>query len=609
MSLIKDSEKPHNSTVQEWMELIRDGAVGKPRWQRGVVWDDRKIQQLLEALLHKRPVGALLTLPCSSDPMNQIFRPERLQNAPEPENCELLILDGQQRLTALWNAFENSFADEDYSGPAREFFVHVEVREEDNSLIPKSVYCIKPNKTRVDSEKLGDLRGKDAIEDPVACWNARLIPVRLLARHKAPATDDRDELEIWCDEVFQEAIPNKRLWKQIGRLAEELGGRDISHYRLASNTSREDAINAFVRTNESSATISRFDIAVAEIDLEVLASEEEGLRSMIQAVFDELPWIDRYFGTEENARVSRFGELVLKVACLLCGQMPTDRSYTESEVIRKVAEKWTQIVDGIEESLLLLEHEKIFDDRRLPSHVPLRVLPALHVHATKIYDTDKKGQVHKLMVSYLWRSFLTERYDRQANQRLFDDFKKLADDIECIKRNQSPLNQAPIFDEQAWPVPSHSQLKDLKLYNKKPNSKNKLSRAVFACTLWDSCFDFASDEKLNPRNITDLQYHHLFPEALMKSSPELRDGMNHPLNFVLISAITNRKLAAKTPLKYLEERVDKGKIDTNDIKRRVKSHSVPYDKLQVDKVNLSAYKAFISARASMVREHIETRVS
>lgn len=600
----EQNEKPHNSTVGEWMGRIRDGRVGKPRWQRGVVWDDEKIEQLFQALMNRRPVGALLTMNCLNSEQDMAFEPIALAHAPQPDECELLLLDGQQRLTALWSVFDSVFSSGE-AGPFREFFVRV--GEVDGDLDPIEVLCVKKNKQIVPNI---DKTGEELILKHAVAWECKLVPLSILAPHIRTNDDEHTPIVKWCDSVFSDSDRSRRLEWKLNKLSRRLNDRDISDYRLASDTKREDAINAFIRTNESSATISRFDIAVAEIEKEIFIDNEHGLREKIRAISIDESRQSRFFGPEGEKRIPVIGELILKVGCLLCRLIPTDRSYTDDRVIRKVGESWDEIVQGIDGALEIIETECIYDNRRLPTEVPLRVIPALlasehHPRIAKPSEPDKIGASIKLIRSYLWRSFLTGRYDRQANQRLFEDFLELEKDLCRICNGQSPSKNAKVLDNDEYPYITEGKLATLSRYTKAPTTKNKQSRAIFACTLRDSARDFASDDVLTIKNVYLRQYHHLFPRARLIEA-ELIDYADHPLNFVLVSGITNRKIAAKKPLDYLKQRLKDGLIiEDEELAKRVQTHVVPYDELNVGNVTKHSYQKFIEARASVVSTGIE----
>ena len=86
---------------------------------------------------------------------------------------------------------------------------------------------------------------------------------------------------------------------------------------------------------------------------------------------------------------------------------------------------------------------------------------------------------------------------------------------------------------------------------------------------------------------------------------------NRALNCALITWNTNRHIAAKEPLKYLEEQAQRGQLGLPELKSRLASHSIPYDELAVGGYDQFAdddradrvredYDRFLTARAELL---------
>lgn len=96
-----------DSTKSFLKDILKEITIGKiqlPDFQRGWVWDDERIKSLLASVSLSFPIGAVMMLQTENDEVR--FKPrliEGLELKPQPEPKEL-ILDGQQRLTALYQA-------------------------------------------------------------------------------------------------------------------------------------------------------------------------------------------------------------------------------------------------------------------------------------------------------------------------------------------------------------------------------------------------------------------------------------------------------------------------------------------------------------------------
>lgn len=84
-------------------DLLKDldsGEMQLPDFQRGWVWDDDRICSLLASVSVSFPIGAITTLQTGGEAR---FLPRPIEgSAPSNAEPEALLLDGQQRLTSLY---------------------------------------------------------------------------------------------------------------------------------------------------------------------------------------------------------------------------------------------------------------------------------------------------------------------------------------------------------------------------------------------------------------------------------------------------------------------------------------------------------------------------
>ena len=85
--------------LDAWFSRIATGQLRLPKFQRFQAWGTREVTDLLQTVMDELPAGAALTLAAGNQ---SPFKYRTLQSAPEgPERVGELLLDGQQRLTAL----------------------------------------------------------------------------------------------------------------------------------------------------------------------------------------------------------------------------------------------------------------------------------------------------------------------------------------------------------------------------------------------------------------------------------------------------------------------------------------------------------------------------
>jgi hypothetical protein len=92
----------NDTAIAEILKDIDEGAIQLPDFQRGWVWGDERIRALIASISNSYPVGALMFLAYGSDNLRFKYRPFIGHKA----KCkpDILVLDGQQRLTSIYSA-------------------------------------------------------------------------------------------------------------------------------------------------------------------------------------------------------------------------------------------------------------------------------------------------------------------------------------------------------------------------------------------------------------------------------------------------------------------------------------------------------------------------
>lgn len=582
--------------LHQWMESIGSGGMKLPKFQRSYVWNNRKIRDLLEALLSNRPVGTLLLIP--DDPERFASRNLKELNEIRDADSVELILDGQQRLTSLWGAFMGK----------PELLVRVKDWD-DESLQLKGIRTPR---------EVGIVSRSQATETEI--YEKGCFPVSILGIDDV--TQDDDAGWRWCNKAMKNDGEKARLlWKKIDRsFGEPIRNRDLWYLKLPDSMSREEAIDVYVKTNQSSAVIKKFDIAVALYDSETGASLRDEIIDMIREVSQGGELIRLFFGVgnddaDEEDLIPELGELLLKVACLWTDVPPTETNYMREEVLKTLRKKVKIFREALVRSLEFYLQEGIPRRSFVPSYVPLRVLPALQPVLKQI-PQKYNARATRVIRAYLWRSFLTDRYSRSANTRLYDDYRNLREALQNPdKLDVTNLKKiAPIFNEDHFPLgPTIAEMSDLEEPLRRPQLKNTRSRAVFAISLRNAQ-DFGTGELLVPIAGKDCDRHHLFPkDYLKKNGVTEAKQINHCLNFALLTNKTNGTIRNLGPHDYLgpdSEFIHDNDGNGDNLKNLVSTHQIPFDQLISEPSSDSSgvpniYQKFIEARAGMIRDAID----
>jgi hypothetical protein len=543
-----------NRMLEDWMRKAISGELQLPRFQRFEAWGSRNVTDLLQTVVDGLPAGSALILEIGDQ---SPFKHRSLEGAPPPTaRLTELLLDGQQRLTALLRALTDSYPDRTYL---------VRWKPDPTTPDPDHEYPVESEGryTRKDGK-----RGPLWLDEPSATFDRGLIPARLLA----PGAAAEESLDAWLEAATSD--PTKRA--TLDRIATRLRGRfatfNLPLISLPSSTKREVVLDVFVKLNTRLVRLTAFDIVVAEVEEEA----EQGLHELVAELRSEAPDF-LYFADPED--------VVLAICALLQDRVPNETGFLGLDFSR-VAAEWRTVITGAKRAGEFLRQERIVDADRLPTEVVLAPLAALWAKAPA--DPDLLGNLRILLRRYLWRAFLTRRYERAVANSVLQDFRALRGLAEA-----SSAAEPPIFDDALYPVPGAREF----ISASWPKSRDRLARAVLQIALIAGADDIADGAEISPQNSPSREYHHLFPVAYLRKQGVVAPDAYLALNCALITWRTNRKISDKPPLAYLLERTDASKLGEQEIRRRLATHQIDYDLLAGND-----YTKFLEARADRMAE-------
>jgi hypothetical protein len=88
------------------LDEIREGKIQLPDFQRGWIWDDQHIRSLMVSIARAFPIGSVMLLETGGKARFQIRLVEGVTGVAPDTPAERLILDGQQRLTSLYQVLK-----------------------------------------------------------------------------------------------------------------------------------------------------------------------------------------------------------------------------------------------------------------------------------------------------------------------------------------------------------------------------------------------------------------------------------------------------------------------------------------------------------------------
>ena len=498
---------------------------------------------MLEAVLRSLPAGAVLVLEVGDV---EPFKSRPMIGAPTPtERCNEHLLDGQQRLTALWRTLNDQYED-------RTWLIGSESDEEHNQ---KKVVVVGQARYWRNGEQYPKW-----VDNPPELWSRGFVPARLLL-----PGDIHHEIRTWADAATNDDLAASRdVESHINGLRTKIQTYNIPYLSLPTTTPRDVALDVFIKMNTSSVPLTAFDIVVAQLE----AATGQPLHDLVASLASTVPNAEYYRDP---------GNWALDVAALHEDRSPTQASYLKL-LPESFVGNWDQIVEGIGWTVRFLEEEQVFDALRLPTIAILPILAALNEFLPT--QPDQLGLARTLLRSYCWRAFLTRRYEQSVGSRSLQDFRGLRTALTNHLSVDEVTDLVPIFDDDEYPLPTVETLQQARW----PRYKDILGRGVLAVSLRAGGHDLADGAPVTRDSVTHREYHHLFPDSILTGDDaNLSSSRSYrALNCALITWRTNRVIAAKEPLSYLNERiVGAGGLGEQIIRDRLRTHLVPYNELAV----------------------------
>ncbi|MEC9346264.1 MAG: DUF262 domain-containing protein [Pseudomonadota bacterium] len=548
-----------SKTIEAWFSLIEQGQVKLPRFQRHEAWRPVQIAGLFENILRSPslPLGVLLVLEVGD---KELFHSRPIVGAPQVDTRPgLHILDGQQRMTALWRSLTDDY--DDLRVLVRLNAAGEAAEDDDEDGDPPLIEIVK----RWDHD---GTRKPVWVDDDLACIARGLAPVSIFR----PGSAGEAAFKAWRDRLRAGDAFSDSIGDLAGEYRKRVASYTLPFLSLPVGTSRETALEVFINMNTSASPLKDYDIVVAQVEEAV----GESLHTKVENLLLRVPAARDY---------GRIEDTLLAMTALLLDRPPLKKTYLEESFGKGLAKVWPKVEAGIERGLQFLADEALLNEKTLPSDVAVYLTCALWGLATGL-KLDQEGNARQLIRKALWRACFTDRYGKTSATRAFADFRALRGMID----GTVPDANCDLFDETLYRLPGIDEIRTAGW----PGRKDRLPRAILATSLRRKAQDFADGTPISRTNIGSRELDHLYSFGYLDVG---RDDplVNRALNCALISAATNRNKSATPPSVYIDKRAKASNLGEETVRWRLATHLIPYAALVADD-----YEAFLDARADMV---------
>jgi len=580
---------PFDSPDVNLGDLLKDihgGKIQLPDFQREWKWDTDRIQSLLASISQEYPVGVVMTLEVGGSDVN--FAPRPFSGAPDPpeHGPEQLVLDGQQRLTSLYQALYSGsvVATTDARGKRlqRWYYLDMAMALDPNSDREESIVAVPADR------KVTTNFGKDVVLDLTTTEKecaAEMFPLgrlfdvpSLFAWNHAYVSQEEDS-----------AVDRANRWNKFyANVLQTITSYTVPVIVLKKQTPKEAVCTVFEKVNTGGVVLNVFELLTATFAAGNYRLNDDWKKRC--ALFAEKPVLRSLQSTDFLQSVCLLTTLTRKKAFLDAGGDPGQApgvSCRRREILRLTLDDYLAWADKVEEAFLALveffHEERIFRADDLPYRTQLVPLAALWVALGP--DAALYANKEKLR-RWFWSGVLGELYGGATETRFARD---LEDGLDWILGGGS--EPGTVSDANFAPA----RLLTLRTRN------SAAYKGVYALLMKGGCRDWMLDQDVNFASFYDqhLDIHHIFPKDWCGKNNVERDRQESIINKTAIAAVTNRTIGGKAPSTYLPAIEKKAGISDDKLDALLADHAIDPTLLRHDDFN-----GFFAARRAALLDMI-----
>lgn len=584
---MKHAQKPDHVNLGTLLQRIREGQFVIPDFQREFEWKPSDIRELMSSIFQDYFIGSLLLWRGTKENFASLSCESiRGVNGGSPIQ---IVLDGQQRLTAMHYAFH---APNIYPpGRSNRFVFNVFVdrfMEEDFDNAFEQTW--------------GDNWCERILTDEILQFSTHRFPMAIVGRGGYDIYRWSEGYQkFWMDRA--EAQPGAATHVENGRkfidyVRELTEQYQVSFVELDRDLPIDKVCDIFTQINSKGVRLDAFDLLNA-----LLKPKGVLLKQLYRDVADRLAFAD---ADRMNIYVLQVMSILTQDYCspkylyyLIPGARRTFRDPDGGMIDRVLIEdegaflsRWDEAVAALEKALGLLRHPQEFGvtaSRFLPYS---SILPAFAAINSRIAGLpgEMRLQARRKLNHWYWASLFRSRYSSAVESKSTRDF------IDVLRWFEDDLQVPAIVRE------FNENFRNLDLESETRNSTS-VYRAIFNLFVIGGARDWVSGAVPLPEEIDD---HHIVP-ASWGAANGLGKTVDTVLNRAPLTAETNRHwISDKLPNAYLPMLMQMS--GENAVRANLESHFISrraFDILLRDPFTPEDFREFIDERKRTLTSAIE----
>lgn len=570
---------------------IVKGKVQLPDFQRGWVWDDSHIRSLLVSVARSFPVGAVMLLETGGEVRFQLRPVEGVSPAPGQSEAELLILDGQQRLTTMTQvlALKSAVSTRTDKGKhiQRHYYWHIPTALEGPHRLEDAIVAVD-----VDRKHHTNF-GRDVDLD--------LSTTELECEQLYFPCDQTLKSDVWEKAVSKFGLEKFQIYMDFREtVLDAFREYELPVIQLHRATSKEAVCLVFEKVNEGGVPLNVFELVTATYAADNYNLRDDWYGSKIRNVSSRQERLrkevvlEQVETTDFLQAVTMLHTLEKREADLKAGKsgkQVTPVSAKRVSILALALDDYKKWCDPVEQGFMLtakfLRKEHVRNPRELPYRTQLAPLAAV---LAVLKERWLEPVIYAKLSRWYWCGVLGELYGGAVETRIAND----VDDLLNWTLRDGPEPRT-VLDATF----SADRLDRL---------ASRLSAAykgINMLVLREGAADLfwkAQIHELDQEDIA-LDIHHIFPQAWCEKQGIARKVYNSIVNKTPISYKANRMIGGLAPSVYLGklQTHKQVQLDAETMNALLGSHRIPAGFLREDD-----FDGFYEARKEALLALIES---
>ncbi len=570
-------------SLYELLKNVHNGKIQLPDFQRGWVWDDNRIKGIIASVAKSFPIGAVMLLETGNE--NIRFKTKPVEGAPSANGTkpEFLILDGQQRITSLYQAIITNrvVSTRDSRGYEikRWYYIDMLKAMDPDTDLEEAIFSINENK--ILTQNIGRTVVLD-LSTEVNEFKNLMYPVCMV--------DEYDEWRTRFSEYWDFDRDKIKFWNEFERrIIKGFNNYQLPLINMKKENPKEAVCQVFEKVNTGGVSLTVFELLTA-----TYAADEFDLKENWDAIrheFRHYKVLGDVSNTDVIQAVTLFSTYNKRMEFLAAGTKaePPAVSAKRKEMLNLALSEYKRyreiVVKGFIKASKILVENHIYNYCDIPYSTQL--IPMAAILARLGNQIDNLGNKNKLM-RWFWCGVFGELYGSANETRYALDLLQVPDWI--LNNGDEPKT---IYDANFSP----SRLHTLRTRN------SAAYKGVYALLLDENTKDWLSATKIDFSTYFSeyIDIHHIFPVAWCLRNNVPRSDFDCIINKTPLSWRTNRIVSGDAPSRYLERLKKNAGVSDQEFHSILLTHVVNPEFMQKDD-----FPGFFRDRKEKILQRIET---